>query len=83
MPDPEAPAEFTSDEHREAHIAALEVELAHLKEHAASQRSAERHAEAEDSERRQGEVQAQLERLGPQATAQKRPRGVGRETREA
>jgi hypothetical protein len=71
---PDKPAEFTSDEQREAHIAALKVELKHL--------------EQTGQPNRADEVRGHLERLegAPQKresgkAAEKRPRGAAKETR--
>lgn len=72
---PDTPAEFTSDEQREAHIAALKVELAHLEQTGQSDRAEQ--------------VLEHLERLedasGPKRssgrTTQKRLRGAEAQTR--
>jgi hypothetical protein len=66
MPDPEGPAEFTSDEQREAHIEALKVELLHLEQTGQPDRAEE--------------VKGHLKRLAGRP-AQKRVRGAEAETR--
>lgn len=76
----EKPAEFTSDEQRDAHIAALKVELEHLEASAEAEAGLGNEAVAKRKRGRLEGVTNELQRLGA-GTAEKRLRGTAKETR--